>query len=948
MGVKQVLVLGGVLSVVAYVHSKPLFSTDPVARGDSQLPVMPSYQLDPQIAHNLGPYGPRYVVPSEISSKVPEGCNVTMINILQRHGARYPTKDSGAEIDATLLKLKRVSNIAEPSLQFISTFNYTYTADQLNDFGRKQSYVSGQIIAKKYASLGTAKFVRAAQKDRIVESARWWAQGFQGGVYDIPIANLPEPDVSIIISDLSNNTLNVQTCVAAEALDPAPGDIKSGEWLGKFAPPITKRLNALLPGAGLNDNDTINLMSLCGFDTSARNGNASAWCGAFDRSVWKSNEYYYDLEKYYSKSYGSEYARSQGAGWVNELVSRLTGTLVPDHTTTNSTLNLNPATFPLGPSAPRIFADFSSDNNIAMILSGLGILRDAQDLPPTGPIPSPQQFVAAKLVPFAGSTVVEKLSCPALPGKDYVRIIINDATVMNPVKYAPLAADEYEDLEGCKKETYQWQRSIHIVNPCKPSNALRNALAIGCGILFLSAYAFSKSPLDLRATHSMRRGIQLPALPTYELDSELINHLGPYGPRHVVPSKISSETPKGCDVSMISILQRHGARYPTGDGEGARIDTALGKLSQVTNVTDPSLDFVLDFKYPYIADQLVLLGQKQMYVSGQIIARKYASLGPSTFVRSSKEERIAESAGWWEQGFKGGSFDVPVSELPYPAVAIPVSDKVNNTLDVQTCPAARALNPPLGDTASAEWLATFAPPITKRLNDGLTGANLTDRDVFSLMNLCGFDSAAKNGSASPWCGVFTMDEWKSYEYYHDLEKYWSKSYGSLYARSLGAGWVNELLSRLTGQPVQDSTSTNTTLDSDYATFPIGPLAPKIFADFSSDNNIATILSSLGILRDSVPLPATSPIPSSKSQQFVVSKIVPFGGLTLVEKLSCSASDLQGDYVRIIINDAVISLDNLPDCKGSESIHGLCALDNFLQSQSYARAGGNFTSCFEIS
>ncbi|CAE6359559.1 unnamed protein product [Rhizoctonia solani] len=431
MGVRNILILGGVLSVVAYVHSEPILSTSPVARDSSKLPVLPSYQLDSKIAHYLGPYGPRYAVPSKISSEVPKGCNVTMINILQRHGARYPTKGSGAEIDATLAKLKRVMTINEPSLKFISTFNYTYVADQLNDFGRKQSYISGQIIAKKYTSLGTAKFVRAAQKDRIVESARWWKQGFQGGAFDVSIASLPQPDVSIIISDASNNTLNVQTCVAAEAINPAPGDIASGDWLGSFAPPITKRLNDLLPGAGLNDNDTINLMSLCGFDTAARNGSASPWCGAFDQSVWKSNEYYYDLEKYYSKSYGSSYARSQGSGWVNELLSRLTNTPVEDHTTTNSTLDSNPATFPIGSSAPRIYADFSSDNNIAMILSALGILRDAKPLPPAGPIPSSstQQFVVSKLVPFAGSTVVEKLSCPALPAKEYVRIIINDAVI---------------------------------------------------------------------------------------------------------------------------------------------------------------------------------------------------------------------------------------------------------------------------------------------------------------------------------------------------------------------------------------------------------------------------------------------------------------------------------------------------------------------------------------
>ena len=119
-----------------------------------------------------------------------------------------------------------------------------------------------------------------------------------------------------------------------------------------------------------------------------------------------------------------------------------------------------------------------------------------------------------------------------------------------------------------------------------------------------------------------------------------------------------------------------------------------------------------------------------------------------------------------------------------------------------------------------------------------------------------------------------------------------------------------------------------------------------FADFSSDNNIATILSSLGILRDSVPLPSTGPIPPSETQQFVVSKMVPFGGLTLVEKLSCSGSKLKGDHVRIIINDAVISLDSIPECAGSESMNGLCPLDKFLQGQEYARAGGNFSTCFE--
>ncbi|KAG8748434.1 hypothetical protein FRC10_005981 [Ceratobasidium sp. 414] len=406
MGLVGALVVAGLLSAAAYVQSSPVESRtthDPIALGsyDSRLPILPSYELDSDIANNL-----------------------------QRHGARYPTKDAGVAISTALAKTKRAQDITDPSLKFVPSFDYSFIAEQLVSFGRNQSYISGQIIAKKYATLGTSKFIRTAEKDRIVESSRWWRQGFEGGAFDVSISSLPQPD---LILDTTNNTLDINTCAAAEELDPEPGDIASQKWISNFAPPITRRLNKLLPGANLNDNDTVSLMSLCGFDTAAKNGTASPWCGAFTKSEFKSYEYSVDLEKYYSKSYGSAYAPSEGAGWVNELLARLTNTPVHDNTTTNSTLDADTATFPIGHSAPRIFADFSSDNNIAMILSATGILRDRADLPVTGPVPPSRQFYVSKIVPFAGSTVVEKITCPAtgaaLNAGDYVRVLVNDAVV---------------------------------------------------------------------------------------------------------------------------------------------------------------------------------------------------------------------------------------------------------------------------------------------------------------------------------------------------------------------------------------------------------------------------------------------------------------------------------------------------------------------------------------
>ncbi|CAE6343772.1 unnamed protein product, partial [Rhizoctonia solani] len=178
---------------------------------------------------------------------------------------------------------------------------------------------------------------------------------------------------------------------------------------------------------------------------------------------------------------------------------------------------------------------------------------------------------------------------------------------------------------------------------------------------------------------------------------------------------------------------------------------------------------------------------------------------------------------------------------------------------------------------------------------------------------------------------------------------YSDSYGSAYAPSEGVGWVNELIARLTDSAVQDDTTTDKNLDGNQATFPLGPGAPRVFADFSSDDNIMKIISAMGIYnhthiqQDNIPSPL-----------MVVSKIVPFAGCTVIEKISCSASDsaptsvspgsqlLPGDYVRVLSNDAVVPLPSCPSLG-----YGVCALSDFVNtSQAFARRGGDFSLCFK--
>jgi hypothetical protein len=163
--------------------------------------------------------------------------------------------------------------------------------------------------------------------------------------------------------------------------------------------------------------------------------------------------------------------------------------------------------------------------------------------------------------------------------------------------------------------------------------------------------------------------------------------------------------------------------------------------------------------------------------------------------------------------------------------------------------------------------------------------------------------------------------------------------GQPLGRVQGVGYVNELLARLTGTPVVDHTQTNTTLDADPATF---PLDRALYADFSHDNQIAAIFAALGLF-DTPPLnTTTAPRLPQPTDAYVTSRLVPFSGRLVTERLACAGvpGRPRGDYVRMFVNDAP---QPLAFCAGA---HGLCELKHFVASQNYSRNGANkdWTQC----
>lgn len=204
-----------------------------------------------------------------------------------------------------------------------------------------------------------------------------------------------------------------------------------------------------------------------------------------------------------------------------------------------------------------------------------------------------------------------------------------------------------------------------------------------------------------------------------------------------------------------------------------------------------------------------------------------------------------------------------------------------------------------------------------------------------MMDLCPFNTVATTTAAlSDFCRLFSMDEWASYDYFQSLDKWYGYGRGNPLGPSQGVGFGNELIARLTGMPVDDHTTTNSTLDSSPDTF---PLNRTLYADFSHDNTMSSFFAALGLFNSTMDLPLKYKVSPRRLHGFSASWVVPFGARLYVEKMQCG--DSSEELVRVILNDRVVPLRT---CNSDRL--GRCKLRGFVDSLKFIRSGGLWDQC----
>ncbi|TFA99287.1 3-phytase A [Trichoderma ghanense] len=410
---------------------------------------------------------------------------------------------------------------------------------------------------------------------------------------------------------------------------------------------------------------------------------------------------------------------------------------------------------------------------------------------------------------------------------------------------------------------------------------------------------------------------------------------GQYSPVFSVPSTIDASIPAGCSVTFAQVLSRHGARFPTQKKTDAYRDM-IERIQGSVEDYGKGFEFLKDYAYNLGADDLTAFGEQQMVDSGRAFLERYHNLASDfdPFVRASGSDRVVLSA----QRFLEGYYEAQrrdASTATKDILIIPEDEAYNNTLNHGACPAfEEGPASEIRDMNQKAWLGVFGPAINRRLNSRLPGANLTLTETVYMMDLCPFTTVANTSTPSDFCRLFSADEWTSYDYFQSLDKWYGYGRGNPMGPSQGVGFGNELIARLTGQPVRDNTTTNTTLDSSPETF---PLHDKLYADFSHDNTMSSIFAALGMFNSTRDLPLKYKLSPRKLHGFSASWVVPFGARMYVEKMQCNGSDEQ--LVRIILNDRVVPMRTCnPDRLGR------CKLGAFIDSLSFVRSGGLWNQC----
>lgn len=226
-------------------------------------------------------------------------------------------------------KLQTANMTFTGDLEFVNTWDFfaphpNEQFEQLTTMGRYagtlQSFGTGTKLRTRYEKLLEQALFRnqttfwAAQSDRVIDTARYFATAFFGVDWETRAKLIPIPETP----DRGANTLTPGRGCPKYATSPqghSYGDERSMAFRSTFLPGVRARLLKQNPGITFSDSEVYTMMEMCGFERLAKGD--TKWCDVFTKSEVLSLEYARDVLYYYRAGSGNPFGPSMGWLWLN-------------------------------------------------------------------------------------------------------------------------------------------------------------------------------------------------------------------------------------------------------------------------------------------------------------------------------------------------------------------------------------------------------------------------------------------------------------------------------------------------------------------------------------------------------------------------------------------------------------------------------------------------------
>ena len=355
---------------------------------------------------------------------LPDGCQVEQVQAFHRHSVRYPSSDEASIIRsfADKVMLNQAGEPFEGSLLFLNQWSLQIGDNMLMPKGYSVAYESGTSFWARYGRLlynatpdqssyvatnQEKPLIRSNTLPRVLDTAKAWAEGFFGpynatskySLLQIPYSTLQNSTLSSFLSCSQYADLNSTLAPSQPALTTII-PLYLGTARDRFSADVPSHMN-------LTEENIFAMQALCIYEFYALG--SSDFCKLFTLEEWEGFEYVYDSFMYNRASFGSPAGRAIGIGILQEILARLNNEYITSSdSSVNSTLNSNPATFPLN---QKLYLDTTNDFMILGTLTAMSLDYFRSPLPLTYPPPAGRRFRLTQMTPFAARLVIEKIGC---------------------------------------------------------------------------------------------------------------------------------------------------------------------------------------------------------------------------------------------------------------------------------------------------------------------------------------------------------------------------------------------------------------------------------------------------------------------------------------------------------------------------------------------------------